>query len=681
MFQTVEVQLGPDDLLAGHFCPHVPGAWDELRSKSMATLQFPPFVADPVVAAKRDAWLRTCAKPNWMGCPGEGHHTVDFQAVLTRGVAALAAEAEGASVAQPDAYRAAASRGMATSLRGLVAFAGRHAEVADRLAETAAPARAMELRRIAESCRHVPGLPATSFHDALQSVWLTYLAIGMVESPSANSLGALDRLLWPYYQRDLASGAITENRARELLTHFLLKCGSYAEGQALTLGGLDEAGQDAVNDLTRLFLRVILALGMPEPIVSVRIHDLMRADDLDLMARITSAGNGHPSYYSEARCRAMLAARGAPPEDLARLSINSCMGVVVSGTELDDMWAVIVLLPLALDLAVSGGCLADGTPLPELVPAGRSEYPSFDALFEAYQQVALQAVGCLTAHYRQDIAHRARYFPNPLISGLLGDCRTRGLDRHAGGPRYHSAVVEAFGWANVSDALVAIQTLVFNRGVVTLQEMLEAARSDYKGREELRRQVRDCPKYGNDNPVADEMARRVLKGFISAVNAQNEPGEYVAFRASLHTLNQHIGMGAIAPVGLDGRPYGAPLNKQLGPSVWAALAGPTAVLASAARMPVDDLPGGQALDISLPAGMLGEAAGRVRFLALLRGYFSMGGSDLQVNTVSPAVLRAAQLDPAAHPNLIVRIAGYSEYFHKLARATQDDLIARIAAGL
>jgi len=377
----------------------------------------------------------------------------------------------------------------------------------------------------------------------------------------------------------------------------------------------------------------------------------------------------------------MLTARGVPPVDLARLSINSCMGVVVSGAELDDMWAVVLLLPLALEVAVAGGRAPDGTPLPAFASCCRETYHSFNELFEAYLRTSASTLECLAARYRQAAAYRAQYYPNPLLSGLLDACRTRGLDRLAGGPRYHSAVVEGFGWANVSDALVAIETLVFQRGVVTLPQLLKAARADYVGHEELRRMVGDCPKYGNDHPIAETMARRVLEAFIAAVNAQNGTGDHVAFRASLHTLNHHVTMGACAPVGLDGRRYGAPLNKQLGPSIWAALSGPTAVLASAARLPVDALPGGQALDISLPAGMLDDAAGRARFLALLRGYFSLGGADLQVNTLSPAMLRAAQDDPAAYPNLIVRVAGYSEYFHKLARPVQDDLITRFEAGL
>jgi len=680
MLREIAVQIAPDDLLAGHFCPEVPGAWEAAGTAALDTLGIPPALPDPQLAAFRESWRQAHAQQVWSGSVGEGHHNVDFAAVLTRGLAALAAEAEQAAAEHIEAERAAAARGMAWALRGAIAFAQRHAEEAERQAITADPVRATELRRIAAACRRVPAHPAASFFEAVQAVWLTYLLVGMTESPSANSLGALDRLLWPYYQCEIAAGTLTANGAEELLAHFLLKCGSYSEGQALTLGGQHADGTDAVNDLTRCFLRVILALRMPEPIIAVRWHEAMRAEDLELAAQISAAGLGQPSYYAEPCCRAMLVARGVPAAEIERLSINSCMGVVVSGAELDDMWAIILLLPAALEVAISGGCAADGTPLPVFVPLCREEYHSFDALFDAYARVSASVIAHYAANYRQETDYLARWFPNPLLSGLLDDCRTRGLDRFAGGPRYTSAIVEGFGWANVADALTAIEELVFRQCAVTLPELLTAARADYAGEAALLRRVRACPKYGNDHPTADAMARRVLDAFIAAVNAQNG-SDHRAFRASLHTLNHHVYMGACVPAGLDGRPFGAPFNKQLGPSVWAAQSGPTAVLTSAARMPAEHLPGGQALDISLPPGLLDHAAGRTQFQALLRTYFSLGGADLQVNTVDPATLRAAQADPSAFPQLIVRVAGYSEFFQKLPRTTQDDLILRLEAGV
>ncbi|MHB9106704.1 MAG: glycine radical domain-containing protein [Armatimonadota bacterium] len=165
------------------------------------------------------------------------------------------------------------------------------------------------------------------------------------------------------------------------------------------------------------------------------------------------------------------------------------------------------------------------------------------------------------------------------------------------------------------------------------------------------------------------------------MTAERRPGEHREYLPSLHTLYQHIYAGGAAPVSFDGRRYGAPLNKQLGPSVWAGPFAPTAVLASAARLPIAQLPGGQALDIAIPHEMLATPAGRQQFRALVETYFRLGGADLQVNTADPADLRAAQAHPEEYGHLVVRVAGYSEFFTKLDRAQQDDLIERIAAGV
>ncbi len=357
------------------------------------------------------------------------------------------------------------------------------------------------------------------------------------------------------------------------------------------------------------------------------------------------------------------------------------MGVVVSGAEVSDMWGGIVGLPICLELAVSRGVTADGTVLPTYAALCPEAYTSLEDVIAAYERIMTRMVAVIVEKNRQEAAYQARWYPNPLLSALLDDCRARGLDRLAGGPRYHSVIIEGFGWANVGDSLVAIEELVFRQGAVRLEDLLAAARADYAGREDLLRTVRACPKYGNDHPAADALAVRVLDGFINAVTAQRQPGEHAEYLPSLHTLNHNVHGGRWAPVSLDGRRYGAQINKQQGPSVWAACNGPTAVLASAAKIPTDRLPGGQALDLSLPPNLLTTPAGRAQFTALLRAYFALGGADLQINTANPADLRAAMAHPEQYGHQLVRVAGYSEFFVKLDKDTQADLIERLTAGL
>ncbi len=324
----IDVLIGDDVLLAGAFAPAPPpdaqARWEAERQALQAQLAVPGMAFTPELVPELTA-LHQSAGPNpWFGNVGQGHSNINFVRVLECGLEAMAADADAAQTmwAERDPERAATLTAMATVLRGVIAFAERHADAAEAQAATSTPERAAELRRISASCRRAPGQPAESFFDAVQAVWLVYLALGMSESPSANSLGCVDRYLYPYFARDLAAGRITLDEAEELTAHFLLKCGCYAEGQSLTLGGQNADGTDAVNDLTRLFFRVIPRLGLPEPIISVRIHDGMRADDLDAVVAITAAGHGNPSYYYEPRCRAMLATRNVAVKDRDRLAIN-----------------------------------------------------------------------------------------------------------------------------------------------------------------------------------------------------------------------------------------------------------------------------------------------------------------------------------------------------------------------
>jgi formate C-acetyltransferase len=648
LFDALPITLDPDNPLPGAFSP------TELTFDAHAMpLDLPPLVYPPDVAAGLDDLHRAMRGEGWLGHIGWGHAQPHFALVLTRGMAALAAEADAAADTLPP-DRAAASRAMATALHGVIRFAERHADAAE----------AHGLPHLAALCRRVPAHPARTYHEALQAVWFTYLTLGMTESPSANSLGNADSYLAPYVD------STPEDAHATLTAHFLLNCACCAEGQALTLGG-----PDADPRLTRLFLDVAAVLALPEPIIALRVHDATPPAVLDDAMRLVDARTGNPSFYAEARCRAMLAGRGVLEAEMARLAINSCMGVVVGGAEVCDMWDGIVALPLCLEIAAAGGCAPDGTPLPTFHALCKPAYASIEELWTAYGAVVARATAVLADRLRTEHAYHAQWTPNPLLSALLDDCRTRGLDRYAGGPRYASGIIEGMGWANVGDSLLAVEELVFRRGVTTLPALLAAARSDYAGTPELLRAVRACPKYGNDDPAADALAVRVVEGFATAVSAQTRPGAGPAMLPSLHTLHHNVSFGRLAPVSLDGRRYGAPLNKQVGPSPWSAQAGTTAVLASAARIPTDRLPGGQALDITLPG------ADTTPLPALLRGYFALGGADLQVNVADPAVLRAARAYPEAHAGLLVRVAGYSEFFVKLDPATQDDLIARCEAGL
>lgn len=689
LFAALPAKVGPLDLLAAHYgglaARLEPAEWEveqqRLVERSAATMGVGERLP-PALATALDDLAATVA-PIEGGVNPAGHHLPDYEQVLEKGLLAMADEADAAARGLADPERAAASRGMAETLRAFVDFCERHGEVASGLAAPAEPTREAELRALAAVCRQVPGRPARTFYEAVQAVWFVFFGLNVTEIPSANTLGRLDQLLYPYYAADRAAGRLDEETAFELVAQLLLKAAGSSRGQALTLGGRTAAGDDATNDLTRLFLQAAASLNIGSPILALFVHDDMAAEDLDLAAAVTRYASGQLSYYSWDCAGALLAERDLPAADRARVAVNSCMGVVPAGLEVSNMWGCVLLLPALLESVAAGGVSRDGV---VYEPFGRfakppEAYGSVEELIAAYER-AVAAVAALGAErFRALAAFVARRWPNPLVSSLLDDCRARGRDRLDGGPRYHSCICELLGWANVSDSLVAIDELVFRRRVTTLAELVAAARADWAGHAELHRQVLDCPKYGNGDPRADGLARRVIESAIETVCAQRRAGEHAEFLPSLHTHGSHVGRGAKCPVSLDGRRYGGALNKQLGPSVWAATAGPTGAIASAARMPCSRLTGGQALDLAVPPSILDDAAGRERFRALLRTFFAQGGGQVQVNCVDSATLRAAQETPEEYSNLLIRIGGHSDRFVNLDRPLQDDLIARIGAGL
>jgi formate C-acetyltransferase len=684
LLEQIPLCIGDDDLIGGHFTSSSPDEIQIIRKEYailIEKLNLPKMEYPSTLQSSLDELKQTFAQPAWLGGVGRGHSNVHYGRVLNEGLNVLISEVDDSANILSNKENAEFCRAMSITLRGVINFALRHADMAEEMATVATGIRADELKRIAATCRKVPADPATSFFEALQSFWLTYLALGMSESPSANSLGNLDRYLYPYYIKDINNGIITEDEADELLAQFLIKCGSYAEGQTITLGGLSADGSDATNTLTLKILHLIRETGLPEPIIGLRIHADSPDEVWDAAMALSSAGFGQPSYYFEPQCRAMLQTRNIPLCDQEAMAINSCMGVVVAGAEVSDMWGGIVNLPICLEMAVSRGITADGTVLPGFAMLCPDNYYSIDDLFQAYQRIQNHICELLIDKYRHECDYHVKWYPNPFLSALLDDCRERGLDRLAGGPRYHSVIIEGIGWANVSDSLNAINEVVFQRKEVDLSTLLLHARNDYRDAPELLTSLRDCAKYGNGEAKADNLAIKVVNSFSKTVTNNRKEGEYREYLPSLHTLNQHIRAGVAAPVSFDGRRYGAPLNKQLGPSSWTHPSSPTAVLTSAANIPVATLPGGQALDISIPSNLLSTDKGCQQFRALLTTYFAMGGADLQINTVNPDKLRAAQENPDAHRDIIVRIAGYSEFFIKLDNVQQNDIIDRVSVGL
>ena len=607
------------------------------------------------------------------------HTTLNHQLILQHGLGSLIERLHSLEP-EPDEPTDPMLAGMAIALSAVCRWIERHWKAAHAAAEAARGEERTRLESLAEACRLIGWHPAHSFHEALQAVLFMRLAVGLSERSQASlSLGRLDQDLLPFYRDDLAAG-VPQAELEELLADFFVALNEFGDpASTVNLGGMDAEGHDQWNELSDLILRTAVRLHLPAPLLAVRMHDGMAPETLDAVTQPALLEMGQPTFYGELPCREALRRRGVPEADLPRWVANSCMGLMMPGEEISDMWAAVVNAPLALELATNGGAPYRGEIPPALgVPAGPPPqtfadlYAGFLAHLDALLEWALARNAARTDWI-------AEHWPNPFLSALTADCLERRLDRAGGGARYHIVTVEPMGLVNVADALTAVRRLVYEQQRYTLDELVAAARDDFADREDLRQELLAQPKYGNGQAEADEQLRALAEHVVAWAAPHSSGSRYVA--PSFHTLNAHIAAGAHLGGGLEGRRAGRPLAKNVGTTPGLARQGHTKLVLSATAFDQRDFDGGQALDLSLQAATLRSPGNRRKFQALLRTYFERSGLQVQVNGLTADQLRAALADPDEHRDLTVRIAGYSARFVGLSPAVQEEMVERFEAGL
>jgi formate C-acetyltransferase len=663
----IPIGIRAGDVLAGDFGPE----WGEVAPPAGKAAGVPsPTV--PAAPSPRDL-LRD--RFHIFGGYTAAHTTLDYGRLVSEGLDAAIARAR-EHLSRVPADRRPMLESMAIALEAVCVWAGRYAVLGEGLAAASTDgAERQRLTRIAWACRRVPRLPARDLHEALQAVWLLHAAVGLSElCQSSLSLGSLDQYLLPFYQ-SCPDPALTRASLRDLFG----KLNRYGDAAcALNLGGADGDGQDRFNPLSALIVETVSELRQPAPLLAARIHVRTPQAVLDRLCTPELAALGQPTFYGEESCLETLRRRGVAEPSLRRWCANSCMGLYLPGEEISDMWGGVVNLLLALELALNGGrplCAE----LPVDLEARPADPESLGELKGALLSYVRELVDLVIGYNREATAWVARERPNPFLSAVTADCLERGLDRAGGGARYHTVVIEAFGLVNAADALTALDQVVFRAGRYGLSRVTAALAADFAGAEDLRRELLAAPKFGRADEAADAMVRWLADAFAEAVTAHNRDG--VSYLPSFHTLNAHIAAGAKTVASADGRHAGQPLAKNLGPTLGQDPFGHTAVLLSCVAVDQARFSGGQAVDLSLDGALLGTASGRAAFQALLRTYFGRGGTQVQINGVTPALLRAAMAEPERHGDLTVRIAGYSARFVTLPRPVQEEMVQRFERGL
>ena len=625
-----------------------------------------------------------------------GHLVPDYPKALRIGWQGIALEAQAvaddtaATPAQRDQARAIVICAEAVRL-----FAGRYAAEATRLAEAEAdPVRQAELREIARIAGKVPWLPPETFPEALQALWTTHMLVMAAESyPGPGvSPGRVDQYLYPYYRADLDTGRLTREQAKEWLECWWIKHNYVYDyqgwvgtnqginssfGQLITLAGMDAEGNDAANDLTYLMLDVIEELNLLEPKPNVRIHARTSDRLLQRLVEMLGRAQGAPFLINfDENAIAGLRWQGLPEERLWDYAPVGCLENTLAGDDRSGTVDVNLNLAKAVELALNDG--RDAATGAQLGP--RTGDPR---TFDTYEQFE-NAVKIQLQHLVRWIirvnnladAGRARWEPVPYLSALVGGCLESGRDANAGGARHNFLTVEGVALATAADSLAAVKKLLYEERRVTWDELLAALQANLEGHETLRQMlVRRAPKYGNDDPYADEIARALSRFWTEEVFRHTSPTGK-RYRGGYLSWNYWIAYAPTTAATPDGRRRGQYLSNAVCPVNGADRLGPTAVIKSVGRLGLETAPNGASHTMSFNPSLLRSEEQRRKLVALLRAYGRVGGTCLQVNVIDPNTLRQAQQHPDEYRNLLVRVTGYNAYFTGLGKEIQEEIIAR-----
>ncbi|HUT12418.1 MAG TPA: trans-4-hydroxy-L-proline dehydratase [Thermoguttaceae bacterium] len=573
----------------------------------------------------------------------------------------------------------------------IVALAERHAAPARELAEKQSdPSRKAELLKIAEVCSHVPAHAPRNFHEALQGYWFVHLGV-ITELNTWDSFnpGRLDQHLHPFYVKELEEGTLTREQAEELLQCFWIKfnnqpappkvgvteeqSGTYTDFALINIGGLKPDGSDAVNDVSYLMLDVVEEMQLIQPSACIQLSKKNPDRFLRRACRVIRTGLGQPSVFNSDVIVEEMLHDGKTMADARAGGPSGCVTVSAFGKESCTLTGY-MNWPKVLELALGDG--VDPKTGRQIGPptGDPREFQSCEELFDAYRRQLKYFVDLKIAGNNAIERLFADHMPAPYMSLLINDCVARGRDYHDGGSRYNPTYIQGVGMGTTADSLAAVRALVFEEKALTMEQMLDALKTDFAGCEEIRQTLLNkAPKYGNDDPRADDVAEGIFNAYFDVLNGRpnTKGGKY---RVNLLPTTVHIYFGSVVGASANGRKAGEALSEGISPSQGADVRGPTAVLRSAAR--IDHArTGGTLLNMKFSPQML-DGDGLERLADLIRSYFKLDGHHIQFNVVDAATLREAQQQPDRHRNLIVRVAGYSDYFVDVGRDLQNEIISR-----
>lgn len=583
-------------------------------------------------------------------------------------------------------------KAMEISAQALISFAKRYSQKLYQLAENEKySTRKIELETMAGICNRIPANAPRTLWEALQYYWFVHIGVTTeLNTWDSFNPGRLDQHLYSFYKRDIESGLLTEDFARELLQSFWIKfnnqpappkvgvtaqeSNTYTDFCLINVGGVNELGEDATNEMTYILLDTIEEMRLLQPSSMVQVSKKNPDKLLKRALKIIRTGFGQPSIFNTDAIIQELTRQGKSIIDARLGGASGCVEAGAFGKE-SYILTGYFNIPKILEITLNNGFDPRTQKQIGIKTGELNLFNNYDEFYSAFEKqlnhfIDIKIKGNL-------IIERiyAEYMPAPFMSILIDDCITKGKDYNNGGARYNSSYIQGVGIGTITDSLASIKYNVFDKKYLSLEQVKKALDNNFIEDENMRKKfLNESPKYGNDDDYADNITRQVFESYFKAIDGRpNTKGGH--FRVNLLPTTCHVYFGSVLGATPDGRLAKEPVSEGISPVQGADINGPTAVIKSASK--IDHLrTGGTLLNQKFTPNFLSTDEGIEKVLYLIRAYFRMDGHHIQFNVVNAETLRDAQKHPEKYRDLIVRVAGYSDYFVDLGEDLQNEIIRR-----
>ena len=628
---------------------------------------------------------------------GMGHFLPGHKNILKYGINGLIQKAEVqmsyfSNINAEDTRKSTFLQSVIIVYHGVKAFIQRFAKLSNEMAEKEPNLeRKKELFEISEICQNISENPPNSFKEALQLIYFTHLICGLEDGGFAISIGRLDQLLYSYYVKDISEGIISTQEVQFLIECFFIKLTTLwnymlskgviaSEGppitENLTIGGIDRNGNDATNKLSYLILDSYTNLKTVQPTFSIRIHENTSEDFLTKVSESIKSGTSISLLNDDVIIKG-LKNRGFTLEDAREYAPIGCVEPQHPHKSLGSTNSNQLNVVKCLELALTNGIDIISRKQNSFI--NKKKITSFDDLWNAFIDNMKYFIKYMVLCMSKLDRAVAELSPQPFLSATIDDCIDRGLDITNGGAIYNFTGPQLIGLATVADSLAVIKKLIFEEKVLTLEDLIQMLKKNFKGTYQEKNGkiwreifINKVPKFGNDDDYVDLIAANVVKIYCDEISSYtNYRGG--RFNPGVYSTTLHLGFGIFTGASADGRLRGEPLSNGVGPTNGRDKNGPTAILNSVKKLPNELMTNGTSLIIAFHPNTLSLD----KFPAFIRSFFEPdGGFQIQFNVIGKKTLYDAQKNPDEYLGLVVRIAGYSVLFTELSKIAQNEIIAR-----